>query len=278
MMLAGILTHAEESLGQSLPRIAGAIFLLLVGLGIAWLVGRIVTRTLAAIGLDELSERFGITAVLRRTGLGRPLSGLLGSAVRIAVTVIVIIASVSLLGLSALSGSLNQIVLFLPKLFVALVLVIVGIVVADFVRDRVDEVADRLAIDGPIGRISQLAVLLLVALTALAQLQVPTGLLTVLVAILIVAAASTVALAFGLGGRDVARQLSSSRYISGSFQLGQTIKVAGIRGEIVALEPISTLLKGDGGETIRIPNHLLIESIVSIEEPTSAPTSSPGTP
>ena len=105
-------------------------------------------------------------------------------------------------------------------------------------------------------------------LTALAQVGISTQFLTLLVGIVFDAAALTVALAFGLGSCDVARQVSAGRYVSGAFRVGQTITVDGVRGEIVALESAATVVRADDGRT-------LASRITSCSSPSSASTRRP---
>ncbi len=266
MIVAGILDDASRVLGEALPRIAGAVVLLLVGLVVARVAGRVVRRLLARLGVDDLAERFGVHETLARVGIQRPLSRLMGRIVRIAIGVAVVFAAVSLLGLAALSASLNEVFLFLPKLFVALALVVAGAIVSQIVGDRVDRIATQMALEGPIGRVVQVAIFAVFVVTALGQLGISTELMTALVGIVFVAVALTVALAFGLGSRDVAREVSAGRYVGGAFRVGQTISVDGIRGEIVALENAATVLRTADGTTVRVPNHLFLESVVTLHD------------
>ena len=264
MTLAAVLDRSRASLGEALPGLIGAVVLLVVGLIVAAIVGSLVRRALRAVALDAAAERYGAHAALARIGLEGPLSSLLGRVVRIGLSIIVIVAAVSLLGLGALSEALNEIVLFLPKLFVALVLVLVGFVLAQFVDDWVRRMADQMALDGPLPQLAQAAVFTLFLLTALAQLGIATSILTAIVGVLLVAAAFTVALSFGLGGRDVARQLSAGRYVRGAFTVGQRISAGAVTGEIIGLERAATLVRTDGGDTVRLPNQLLVDSVVTV--------------
>ena len=266
VLAVSIIERARASLGEALPGLAGALLLLVVGLFLAWLFGRLVARALRALAIDDLAERFGIHDVIERVGLERSLSRLLGRAVRITLSVVVVMAAVSLLGLGALGRTLNEAVLFLPKLFVALALMLAGVIAADLVRARVDRLSDQMALGAPLGRLAQLVVLAIFLLTALAQLSVPTTILAGIIGIALVAAMFTIALAFGLGSREVARELSAGRYVGTSYDVGQTISLDGqVRGEIVALEGAATVLRTDDGRTVRVPNHLLVESIVIVE-------------
>jgi small-conductance mechanosensitive channel len=261
---AAILDRAQESLGESLPRIAGAFLVLIGGLIAAWLLSRIAARLLSRVGLDQLAERLAVHDVLERVGLPRSLSAVVARAIRLALIVVTILAAVSLLGVGALSEALNAVVLFLPKLFVALAILLIGVVAARFVGDRVAAFTDQLDLGGPLPELARGTVLVLAVLTALAQVGVPTFVLVALLAIIVTAIALTLALAFGLGGRDVARQLSAGRYVRQSFELGQRIAVGEATGTIRAFEGTATVLDRDDGGTVRVPNQQLIDGLVVV--------------
>ena len=202
--------------------------------------------------------------VLARIGFDRPLSALVATAIRIAILVVAVAAALSLLGLAALSLALNELILFMPKLFVALVLVVVGFVVAEFVGARVQALATQMDLPGPFRQMAEAAIVALFVLTALAQIGVQTTILTGLVALIIVALSLTFALAFGLGGRDVARQLSAGRYVGNAYRVGDQIEVAGFSGRIRRIESAATVLEGGDGRAIRIPSQMLLESVVTV--------------
>ena len=266
-MAVNILERAGESLGGSLPGLAGAIVLLVVGLLAARLVRRLLVRGLTAAGLDGLAERWGIHDVLTRVGLERSLARLIGTVARVGISVVVVIAALSLLGLEFLSRSLNEAVLFLPKLLTAVALVVAGLVVGELARRQVDRAAGQMDFPAPLGIVVEALVVSVFAVTALAQVGIPTAVLMMLVGVLLAAAALTFALAFGLGSREVAREISSRRYVSGAFEVGQEISLGDIRGEISEFESASTVLRAADGRTLRIPNHVMLESIVTVHSP-----------
>lgn len=260
-----ILDQAARQLGGFLPRLGGALFLLVAGLFLAWLLGRIVRRGLQGAGLDDLVERWGVPEILERAGLGRSLARLAGLAVRITVTVVTIFAALSLLGLQFLSQSLNQGVLFLPKLLLGLGLLLAGLVVAALARDRVERTSAQLDLPIAIGPIVQGVVIAIFAITAAAQVTVSIALLMVILAIALGGIMATLTLAFGLGTREIARALSSGRYARAAYRPGQTIRVGDVRGTVERLEPTAMVLRA-GRETIRVPNHVLVEQVVVIED------------
>jgi small-conductance mechanosensitive channel len=262
-LTATVLDRAGDTLGEFLPKLGGALLLLLLGLLLARLLGRVTRRALVRAGVDELAARWRVDETLARAHLDPSLARLVGAAVRITVSVVVVFAALTLLGLGPLSQSLNAAVLFLPNLLVALALLLAGVVLAGFARERVDRLTYQMDFPVPLGQFAQVATLAIFGLAALAQLGVSAGILFTVIAILLAAVAATFALAFGLGGREVAKALNAGRFVRNAFQVGQTISIGDVRGEIIAIDPEATVL-GTADGLVRVPNHMLIESVVTV--------------
>jgi small-conductance mechanosensitive channel len=259
-----IFDRAAGELGESLPRIAGAIVLLVLGLIAARIAGSIIGRTLHGFGIDALADKYNVHATIGRAGIQPPVSRLLARIARLVLSLVVVVAAISLLGLAGVNVALNEALLFIPKLLAAVVIAIAGIIVGELIGRWVDGVARQLAIDAPAGRVAQAVVVALFLLTALAQIGVPTQVLAFLVGIVLLAGALTLTLAFGLGGRDVAKHVSAGRYVQSAFELGQEISLGELRAEIVAFEAATTVLRTSSGDIARVPNHVLIDSIVLV--------------
>jgi small-conductance mechanosensitive channel len=270
VLAVGILHEAGNQLGGFLPRLGGALVLLLLGLLIVRLLARLLLGALRGIGLDALSERAGVAEVLERARLGRSLSLVVSVAVRISLSVVVVFAALSLLGLQFLSESLNRGVLLMPKLLIAGALLLAGVVLGGYARERIERLSYQLDFPVPLGAAAQLVVISIFAITAAAQIAISTIVLLILIGIVLAGVMATVALAFGLGGRDFARAVSAGRYAQGAFAVGQEISVGATRGRIIAIESASTVLQG-AGHSIRVPNQLLLEGPVVVHERASDP-------
>jgi small-conductance mechanosensitive channel len=267
-----ILGQAGQELGAFIPRLAGALALLLIGLLIARLIARVLLHVLQAAGLDRFAENAGVVAVLERSGLGRSLAALIARAVRVGLAILVIVAALSLLGLQFLSPALNQAILALPRLFIAALLVLAGAVVAGAARERADRLTYQLALPVPLGQIAQIAMLAIFGIIAAAEIGISTFVLVIVIGVLLAAVAGTFTLAFGLGSREVASALSAGRYLRHDYRVGQEIAFGGVRGRISRIHSTSTTLDAGEGRSIRIPNHLLLAEVVTIygeEEQTS---------
>jgi hypothetical protein len=207
-----------------------------------------------------------VNEILGRAGLQGSLVAVTAAAVRITLSVIAIFAALTLLGLEPLSQSLNEALLFLPKLIAALAILLAGVIVAGLVRDRVDRLAGQMDFPVPLGQLAQVGTLAIFAITAAAQVGVSTELLILVVGIVLAGVAAVFAIAFGLGGREMARALNAGRFVRSAFEVGETIQLGEWGGRILAIEADATVLGTDSGR-VRVPNHLLLESVVEIEGP-----------
>jgi small-conductance mechanosensitive channel len=266
MIAVTVVERAGEQFGQFLPRLGGALVLLVVGLLAAIVIGRAVRRLLVRAGLDRFADRAGANELLEQGGLGNSLSALIGTAIRLTIAVVAVFAALTLLGLEFLSDSLNEGILYIPQLLAAFALVLVGVVLGAFLRAWLDRTSAQLDFPVAIGPVVQVLVIVLFGLCAAAQAGVSVAPLTAIAVVLLGAVAITLALAFGLGAREIARSLTSGRYARADFEVGQTIRVGDMRGEIVRIDGAATTLKS-GDETVRIPNSMLVERIVVVEGP-----------
>jgi small-conductance mechanosensitive channel len=195
---------------------------------------------------------------------------------RIGLAAVTIFAALSLLGLQFLSVALNEAVLFLPNLAVAALLLLVGVVLGGIVRERVDRALTQMDLPVPLGRAAQIAVVAVFAITTAAQIAVSTALLMALAGVVLAGVAATFALAFGLGGRSLASQLTAGRYLRSALEPDQEISVGGVRGRVVAVETAATVLATDAGETLRVPNETLLGSIITVHGASDAAVREPG--
>jgi small-conductance mechanosensitive channel len=266
VLAASILERAGEQLGNYLPRLGGALAVLVVGVIVAAVAGRLVRRGLRGVGADAMAERRGVHDALELAGLGRSLSAVIAGAIRWTIYVIVAFAIFAVLGPLFLSDSLNQAVVFLPNLLVGAALILAGVVIGSAARLSIERSTSQMSLALPLGALAQWVVIAVFAISAAAQIGVSTDVLTGLVGILLTGSVATVALAFGLGGRDAARAVSAGRYVRDTLRVGQRISVAGHEGRIRSIELTATVLDRADGLAVRVPNGMLLDSIVVILE------------
>lgn len=198
-----------RQIGVFLPRLAIAIAVLVVG----WLLAKglrlAVVKALRAINVHILTERAGIDNFLQQGGTDKDTTDLFGLLAYWAVILAALIVAFNGLGLTQVTELLMRVVLFLPRVLVAMVLVIFGAYFGRFLGNAVKVYFRNVgATDADLlGRFVQWAVLLFVLLLAVDHLQIGGGLIQQTFLILLTGIVVALALAFGLGGRDRAARL-----------------------------------------------------------------------
>ncbi len=201
-----------------IPKLIGALILLAIGWWLAKLAARLVVGLLDRLGFGAAAERTGMfgfmrgAATTRRTG-SRP-SWLIGEIVKWFVFLIFVELAAQALGLAAVSTLLHRIILWLPNLVVALLILFIAALAAQFIG-RIVRGSAR-GNSGFLGSLVEYGIIALAAVVALNQLGIGAVFVDILFAAVIAALALAAGLAFGLGGRDVASRIwrQSARTIS----------------------------------------------------------------
>jgi hypothetical protein len=190
-----------------LPGLLAALLILLGGWVLARFLRLVVFRLLLAIRFDVASEKAGIDDLLARADVRQGPAELLATLVHWFVLLIVLMTAVNTLGLEAVSDLLNQILLYIPKVIAAVVVLILGLFAANVLGGVIRAAAANAGL-GPGEALGTLARYALVAFTVaitLEELGIAPELVRSAFVILFGAVALALALAFGLGCKDLAR-------------------------------------------------------------------------
>ncbi len=192
------------------PRLIGATIVLVVGYVIARLVGAVLTRVLAKLGFDRVMDRSGVTTFLRRSGTDLTPSGTLGKVAFWFVFVITFVMFASALGVPQISGFLNEMLGYIPRIFAAIAILFLAAVFANFVAALIRGATSN-EILASIGRY---IIIVYAAFTALTVLNIAVQLTANTLLVVLSGLALAFGIAFGWGGRDIARELLQRTYAS----------------------------------------------------------------
>ncbi|MFA6322286.1 MAG: hypothetical protein WCX71_02300 [Candidatus Buchananbacteria bacterium] len=192
-----------------IPSILGAILIFIIGIIVARVLGKIVSQVVKKIYIDRAAETTGIKSALEKIGFKIEISQALGWLITWFLYVVVLVTAADVLGLSQISVFLTDIVLYLPNVIVAIIMLIVGIIISNFVQVLVKEtsLAADLTVGDFLAQVAKWAILVFTVMAALIQLKVATELIQILFTGLVFMLALAGGIAFGLGGQDKARQL-----------------------------------------------------------------------
>jgi len=195
--------------GAFLPRLGVALALALAG----WLVAKALrfatVKALRALNFHVLTERAGVDAFLQQGGTERDTTDLVGWLVYGLVLLGALIVAFNGLGLTQVTELLGRVLLFLPKVLVALLVLVFGLYFARFVGQSVLAWCRSMGIGDAevLSRIAQYAIVTFVLLIAIDHVDIGGGLVQQTFLILLTGIVLALALAFGIGGRDRAAAL-----------------------------------------------------------------------
>jgi hypothetical protein len=192
-----------------LPRLALAIAVLIAGWLLAKFARFAVVKALRAINFHVLTERAGMDGFLEQGGIRSDTTDIFGVLIYWLVVFAALVIAFNSLGLTYITDLLGKVVLFVPKVIVALVIIAFGSYFALFIGNTVITYCRNVDIRDAelLGRLAQYAILAFVVLIALDQMSVAGDIVRQSFLILLAGVVFALALAFGLGGREWAASL-----------------------------------------------------------------------
>jgi hypothetical protein len=207
------LSNALNSFLAAIPLIIGALIIIVIGWIIAGVLARVVTELLRRAGADRLFAEHGGQVYGSRSREIKP-SIVAGELVKWLVRLVFLVAAANVLGLTQVSELLNDVLLWIPNLIVAAIILLVAPLLARFVRGAIEVGAGQMGFSNAslLGRIAEIAIIAFAVIIAINQIGIAANLVNTLFIGVVAALALAFGLAFGLGGRDVASQLTQSWY------------------------------------------------------------------
>ena len=197
-----------EKIMAFLPNLLTSVFLLIMGIIIAVLIKIILARSLKAVGLDKFASRFGFPDLLKKGGITESLSVLLSKFSGGIIILVFAILSMRALGVLAIEKLLEQFLLYLPNLFVALIILLSGYLLGNFFgrASLIAAVNAGMGLSRVMGAFVKYTIVILSATMALEHVGIGKETVEIAFAIVFGGVVLALALAFGLGGRDLAKE------------------------------------------------------------------------
>lgn len=260
------LTGQWADLIAMLPNVIGAFVILLFGVVVAYIFKQISHSLLRKIGLDRISNSAGVSNVMEDAGLARRPSKLAGKIIFWLVFFLFMVPAANVLGMNELSTLFKSFISFLPKIITAMVIIIFGMMFAQFLRNTI--VAKPSAIGSnsatTLGNLVYGIMVTVVVLIALEQLNIRTELLHNIIMLVVAGIMLALVFSVGLGSRDVSNNLLSGIYARDHFKPGDEINIADMTGIVQEVSTLNTLIKVSETSVISVPNADLYKHSVLI--------------
>ena len=210
-----------NSMGQALalllaavPRIIGFLIIVAIGWFIASLIAKGVSALLRSVRFNDMAERSGFSGFVANTGVETDASGFVSEIAKWFVRLITLVVGFDALGLPAVSDVLRQLLLWLPNLAVAVAVLVLGGLAANWLAGLVRGATAKADLGNPdlfagIVRVSVWAFAIVIAVN---QVGIARDLVNILFLATVGAVALALGLAFGIGGRDTAAELVRNWY------------------------------------------------------------------
>jgi len=208
------LAGALALLLAAIPKILGFIIILVVGWFIAGLIARAVAGILRNINFNHFAQRAGVADFVDQMGVETDSAGVLAAIVKWFVRLLVLIVAFDALGLPAVSQVLNQLLLWIPNLVVALVVLVIAGLAANALRNLVRGSTAKAGFTSPdfVANIAYIAVWAFGIVIAVNQIGIAATLVNTLFMGVIAALALALGLSFGLGARETAGEIVRDWY------------------------------------------------------------------
>jgi hypothetical protein len=207
-----ILTEPLKDFMQRLlafmPNLLTCLIIFVFGFIAAWIVKYIVSKIANLLRVDRFCAKVGITETFGKVGITEPPARLLSRVFYWLVVIIFVIIALYTLKLPAIEKLLEKFFLYLPDLFVAALLIIIGYILGNFLGRTalIASVNAGVKFSRLLGKGVKAIVVLLAFVMALEQLGIGRGTVIVAFTILFGGFVFALSLSFGLGGKDIARQ------------------------------------------------------------------------
>ena len=192
-----------------LPHLVLSLLIVVLGLIVAWVLRELVSRGLRLVGVDRLGDRLGVSTAIESVGGSRTPSNLAGQVVGWTVILVALLVGLSALDTRWTAEMVGRLLGYVPRLVVAAFILLLGGIISRFLARGVllAAVNAQMRAASVMAGLVRFLVMALAAVAALEELGI--GQTTVMIAFGIVFGGLVLALAiaFGLGGRDLARDL-----------------------------------------------------------------------
>jgi hypothetical protein len=255
-------SNLADSIIAAVPKVALGLLFVAATLVVARIIESVLRYALTKVRFDLLVGKVGIDRALQRLGIRQQLTLLLPRLVYFLVLLLLAKTAVDALGLIAISNAIGAFFSYLPNIVAALLLLILGSTVGQFAGQTVAQSAESSGIEfaPALGRLVSGLILFVSAMMAIAQLKIDTEIVRIVTSFILGGAALGFGLSFGLGTRDIIRNVAAGFYARKILVVGRPVELASQQGVLKAITATHLVLEAGGQETA-IANATMLDQV-----------------
>ena len=263
----------RDTFGQALhgmiklvPNVFSAVFVVVVGWLLARFIRGMIIRGIHA--LDRFLRKINSHQASRPPLVEERSITAVGALFYWAVILLFLTAATQVLGMGVFSDWLSGIMTHLPAVIAGILILLAGFVFSLMVKDLVTAAASsaHVAYAGLLGQTIQILIFSTAVVVGIDQMGINITFLIVILAVTLGMIFGGLALAFGLGARNVVSNVLAAHYVRQTYQIGDTVAFKDIKGRVIHITNVSIVVENDRGQT-HIPTGLfLTEQSTRVEE------------
>lgn len=261
------LSNIFKDIASALPGIFGAFIVIVFG----WIIIKVVTfvlkRIFKAIKLDKASEKINEAKLFGDADIKIDLPKIIVTFIKVLLWLVFIIVASDIMGLTIISTEIANLLRYLPILLSAMIIFMIGLFLAKTIKETIVKVFDSIGLGGGklLGNVLFYLIVIFVSITALNQAGIDTQIITNNFTIVLGAFLLAIALALGLGSREIVGDLLRTFYSRKIYEVGDKVKIGDLQGTVIGIDNISMILKTKSGKVV-IPIKKVVEKTVTVEE------------
>jgi len=245
----------------NLQLIVQIVILVIVGYITGIICKTITVKILTMIGFKKITTRSWTDDILKAVGYRGSIVTLIGDLVKWFVYILILGVIIELIGFPGLFNIFSQIAIFVPRFIAAILIIVIGFLIADFFGKVFEEAGRRIFQDDFLssftGGLIKYSVAFVSIIISLALIGIDTFSLTVMLAIIL----TTAVIMLLMGVKDMFPNFTAGIYLKKNIKIGEHIKTGNYSGKVERIEPLAVVIKS-GAKTVSIPSSFLIKNPV----------------
>jgi hypothetical protein len=252
---------------EAVPNVIGALLILLIGWIITKIIVYLLRKVLHLVKADKLTDIINEKDLFGKTDLKFNVTSVIVAFVKWIMFLVFLIVASDIMNWEIVSVEIGKLLSYLPKLFSALALFMVGLYIASFIKKAIRGLFESFDLSGAkiISSLVFYVIAIIITVTALNQAGIDTDIITNNLTIILGAFLATIAIGFGLGSKDIVSDLLKTFYTRKNYEIGQSIQFNNISGTIESINSISITLKTTSGRIV-VPIKDIVENQIEIKE------------
>lgn len=264
--LSGSLKSIFTDIASALPKIIGALVVLLLGWIISKIIQMILKKVFKVIKIEKASDKINEAKLFGDSDVKIDIAKILLGFVKGILLLVFVIVAADIMGMTVISTEIANLLRYLPVLLCAMIIFMIGMYAAKLIKKALESVFDTMGLGGSkiVSSIVFYIIIIFVTITALNIAKIDTTIITNNFTLILGAFLLAFAIGFGLGSREVVGKLLKTFYARKNYTVGDKIKFNDIEGTVENIDSIFVTLKTKTGKLV-IPINEIVESRVEVE-------------